>query len=249
MKKVTLLLIGGIGNRLFQLAYGLSVQELRFGIDIVELPVWVEKFSRIFGWSYHSQWLDIQELSGKFGFNKRRIKTSELLKSILIYLARQLGLNLNKFDEPPLKVRDKDFLVGYFQSSEHCSKRALDKICLSLVEQLQIKKSNNVSVHLRGGDFRTLDRVGAKIMSEKIKGYSNLNIVTDDVVYAKTLLKNFSDWKIYHSRSALNDFKFLASSAVIFPSNSTFAYWASRIVQMNGGKVITFMPSELWKIH
>ena len=65
-----ILLMGGVGNRLFQISYGLSASQQK-SIVLITLPRYIEEFASLFGWAYHQEWINIKDLCLKLNLNNR----------------------------------------------------------------------------------------------------------------------------------------------------------------------------------
>ena len=99
---------------------------------------------------------------------------------------------------------------------------------------LNIKKKNSeeLTLHIRGGDFDRKNRLQKNQMKAIIllckSLMLNLIVVTNDKVFSKKLLGE-TLYKFYTGKSAYDDFIKLASSSNLYLSNSTFAFWAAMI--------------------
>ncbi len=243
-----MLLMGGVGNRLFQLAHAKSLIDIGYEVDVFEFPVFIEIYAKKIGWSYHDQWIDFNLFSKKLKITKRSITYIELMILILTFASRKLGFNFFKFDQPLHALSKNRIKCGYFQSNLHISQKSLEELTVALASYLNISGGGDPSVYLRGGDFNSAERFKFDKFLDEIRSHQKINIVTNDISFADKMNKYCSNSSIVNSQSALQDFIVLASSKVMYCSKSTYGFWAARVVSFNGGHVYTLMADDLWEL-
>jgi len=248
-KKV--LLMGGIGNKLFQLARAVELQEKNIIVELVYIDPKMTKFYKLSGHTIHPEWIDIPFLSGIFNIHIRPITFIEFIQLVIKFFTKKVGLsddfNINLYDV--LEKRGEiSWDVGYFQSKNHLSLSTLNKVADELIKILNIKKKNSkeLTLHIRGGDFDTKNRIQKKQMEAIIllcqSLMLNLIVVTNDNVFSKKLLGE-TLYKFYKGKSAYDDFIKLASSSNLYLSNSTFAFWAAMIaIRSHSAKI--YLPNN-----
>tara|TARA_B110000211_G_scaffold234668_1_gene305475 strand:- start:620 stop:1432 length:813 start_codon:yes stop_codon:yes gene_type:complete len=145
---------------------------------------------------------------------------------------------------------------GYFQNLSQKNFNDIYTLLKSLLldkfKKLDTVDSRTCVIHIRGGDFIDLGWnkftskeyyvLSMKVMTDKYD-VSNFRVVTDDILYARSILplKEF-DIKIA-SCDIVNDFQTIAAHSKRILSASTFALWASALgVNDDGGVVIA--PNE-----
>ena len=138
-------------------------------------------------------------------------------------------------------------------NKRHIFRLRLGKVAKSLETQLEQENliSPDIAAHVRGGDYLNLPNIYAKISSqyykrakEYIKGKDNkladnLTVCTNDLDYARTVLKRVTPYTFIQS-SAHEEFNTMIRSKNIICTNSTFSICASKISMLLGYcKVIT----------
>jgi len=127
-KIITVKLMGGLGNQMFQYAFGFALAK-RNKIDVV---LDIGFFKRTGDWTARSYELE------QFNISKNKICN----KSSLIHRAlRKICQNRNYFE-------------GYFQSEKYfadCKKEIREEF--QFKERLQIQGGNSVALHIRRGDY------------------------------------------------------------------------------------------------
>ena len=253
-KKV--LLMGGMGNKFFQISRALEFKRNNLTVEIVFIDHSIQRLYKLSGHTIHSDWLDIVVLARNLGLDARPINFIEFISLGLRFICRKLGLP-TRFDEKieDVLILDSNFIkskwdIGYFQSRHHVSKRSLDKVADGLLSLLDIQKTNISDVmtcHIRGGDFASNMRLSNNEIqalvnfckSESLK----LVVVTNDKIFCRVLFEDQS-YDLAYGKSALDDFAILASSRNLYLSNSTFAFWAA-LIAIRSHNTMTYVP-ENW---
>lgn len=237
------LLMGGIGNQLFQVARAVSLKSKKKNVVLIKL-VFLKKFIyKLIGHPYQKQWIDIDMLSKNLGINVMPISFFLFLKIFLLFILKKI--NLDFFFDAPLynRIGSNIFIdIGYFQDTNHLDENAINTISDALYKLLSIEISyiqkNEISFHIRGGDFLHNDPkiIKKRPNLEKIKNIINdyrnnnfiIKIITDDNYIVK-MLKNEYQELIFFNDSPLLDFKELINSNQLYASQSTFCFWAYAI--------------------
>lgn len=224
------LLMGGIGNRLFQLARAVDLQISGRNPFLVECESVVglsALTTRLLGWTTHPMWLDLKYIAAQLGIAFRPPSVTE---QALLYaeLARVRALRQPQRLNLPLSEDCRLAQIGYFQGASNMSRAALHLVVTQLDKVLAAGDGGPEQVlHIRGGDFAETDRVRAEdVMSFLQQSSGEAVCVTNDPGYVQT---RYPDLPIYQSRSALEDFTAIARARRIFPSNSTFCFWACAV--------------------
>ena len=159
-----------------------------------------------------------------------------------------LGINDRNFCSKNSRflIKNIAFLDGYF--NQNWTFDSLKDAFQSLpLRQVKLNKediqtcSNDVVIHIRGGDFLKIAHLNicqVKYYIDAInyaigKGYKSFKVISEDQKYATKVIKEiksyFIDLKIsmIYSNSIKNDFNMIRSSELAILSNSTFSWWAS----------------------
>ncbi len=233
-----ILLMGGVGNRLFQISYGLSASQQK-SIVLITLPRYIEGFASLFGWSYHQEWINIKNLCLKLNLNNRTANLAEIFIVFAMFFLRKISSKFSKeIDIESLRTERYlfDFAIGYFQEPHYHKKEELKIIIRELSKIYSNDQSKYSCIHIRGGDLAIDDRLKDDFI-KNIDYKNDLKIVTNDVIYAKNLFRDI-DAKIFSNKNPADDFKVICNSKLLYISNSTYSFWASCIVFHNGGRVI-----------
>jgi hypothetical protein len=161
--------LGGLGNKLFQIARAHDLTENGFDVEVICLEGKLLSLYKLTGHMVHGDWLDISTLLRHLGLGSRRVKASEFFVLAMIFLFRKLGGNtgfnqyLSDFIKGQSIFRFSNLDVGYFQSSKHVTPEAIQLITENLINSLlrNDKASGRLAVHLRGGDFKSSTRLQA----------------------------------------------------------------------------------------
>lgn len=233
------LMMGGVGNRLFQLARAIDLRyadrkpvlvevEAVFGLEVLT--------RRFMGWSIHPIWLDLRSLASSLDVAYRRPTSREQL-TLLAELARIRGLKQPQRLNLPMSADTRTAQIGYFQGEECVSRQAICEIARHLDAQLARPAFAPRSViHIRGGDFAMHDRIDAESIENFLLDSDRRAVcVTNDPTFVGS---RFPDLVIHPSKSALEDFTLLARARHVMPSNSTFCFWACAVAVILGGATL-----------
>lgn len=217
---VIIRVIGGLGNQFFQYAYALKIKEL--GYDVKLDLKYLKKSGGVVFLKY-------------FQSSIREEKNQVILS---IYRALSFFFN-NKF-----------YLKGYWQNSKYFPNEDLLKEELSLKFKKsdyckkmisEIKQSNSVSLHIRRGDYLTIDN--KKIYYNLSNDYYNnaislimskvsspiFYIFSNDIEWAKNnfTLNNAIFIENNSENKDIEEFYLMSNCKFNIIANSTFSWWAA----------------------
>tara|TARA_A100001011_G_scaffold260941_1_gene269445 strand:+ start:1412 stop:2236 length:825 start_codon:yes stop_codon:yes gene_type:complete len=233
------LLMGGLGNQFFQIARAVELRDKSIGVEVIYIGTKLDWLYRLGGHTKHDNWLDVCVLVENLGLKYRRITLPELLLLGLKFLSRKLGI-VSLFDEE-LNVRlsqkyfkKSNWDVGYFQSSRHVSLGSINKVSFGLVKLMNINEAvaeARTAFHIRGGDFKSVDRVTTNdvriAIDEMACNLKKIFVVTNDVKFSSRIFESIDvDFEI-SKLSSKEDFIAIATSKNVFVSNSSFSFWAA----------------------
>lgn len=216
--KLKVYLIGGLGNNLFQVDYGLRQskgKEVVFLTNLIDNPI----YSRVFGWTYHTP--DIYNIN----LNKEiSLKKENFLRLIFdlffLFLARLFKKNIFGVSWNSTEISRSSF--GYFQDLEHHRHQRF-----SLGMQAQGKVYDTV-VHFRLGDSPTLNfDVNKQLNLLKELKLSDVKVVTNDIATTSALLQNYDFEFEILGGNVIEDLKILMLSKRLIAPQSTFSLVAA----------------------
>lgn len=227
--------MGGVGNRLFQLARAVDLR--RAG----RMPVLIEVqsvfglellTSRFMGWTVHPIWLDLVQLAADLGIEYRRPTVREQF-GLLVELVRIRGMSQPQRLNIPLDHDHRSAQIGYFQHPGCISTAALQELVTRLDLMLERPAAQpDCVIHIRGGDFALNDRIDPKTVADFVRHSGRPTVcVTNDPKFVRDV---YPDVTIHPSKSALEDFTTIARASEILPSNSTFCFWACAVATLVG---------------
>lgn len=267
-KTICVNLIGGLGNQLFGLMFGLSISDklgcnlllntslINLGINETrKLDIDKLKITNI-NYSFERNWLSIVP----------SILKSKIARKIVtkIILSLKKTTPESKLIESLKKNQDQEY-TGYFQdwiyadyiasmgyvSSVRLKDRSREK--LEIFHQAKIAQP--IMVHLRLGDYLKLPSVYSilsqeyylKALSVLAETNSEVWILTEDLLEAQKIYPELISHanKIISKNDLIEDheiFYLMCTSSKLIVSNSTFSLWAGWFALNKGAKVIT--PSE-----
>jgi hypothetical protein len=241
--------MGGIGNRLFQLAHAKSLQKYGEPVEVIEFPPLIEKIATIFKWSYHEIWLSTNTLASSLAIGYRKANLGEICRILLFYFLRKVFCFSLNFNQPLRDFKRKNRLrIGYFQSRSHLDGNAVQDVAFSVSQILGINMGDHKVIHIRGGDFNLQDRLSSEIFLRVLEQNPNIEVITNDQNYVRSICDGFVEPRFFSSGSAKTDFIRIASSKFVYPSDSTFGFWGAYIVKKNGGKIHLLTDNKLWDL-
>ena len=241
--KVFLVLRGGLGNQLHQIAASVSIAE-KHGATVVIFPHIVDTALDATRRGYFRDF----NLIGIFPSAPIREATS--IESLLIRTLLRIGFRrLKKFwivEENffSFKARNSMFIQGWFQSFRHLP---------SLVDfsafQLRGDLSNEtIAVHVRLTDFKNIDSDPLtrthyeKALGVIAKENTQTQAYSDDIEGAKKMLSGLGSFDYPENDGLMSPSELLrrlGSSKSLVCSRSSLCWWAANIVSTRGGLVIS----------
>lgn len=220
-------LMGGLGNQLFMVAAGLYfAQKTGRPLAILRIPHQENPHSSI-------NYLDT--------IFKQFPKITSIPESFCVRIREnQVEKSISDVDKTLCCI-----LNGYFQKTEYVT-----ETFVSMLHLPPANKVSSVSMHIRGGDYKTvpLHKVDLFAYRRKALLYTDtekeLTIFTDDVEYAKDILQmmNIKDYVFSTSTNEVDDLVHLAATSdVLIGCNSTFSWWACYLSNKN---TLKFLPKK-----
>ncbi|WP_113637112.1 alpha-1,2-fucosyltransferase [Nubsella zeaxanthinifaciens] len=251
---------GGLGNQLFQLAAALTLNKSKktylYTGNLKKFAVPREFCLKPFIYSYHDE---IFIVDNKWYINK-----------YLLHVLAKINLFVKNDNNNPSRIL---ILDGYFQKKEFFSRQVCEKLGRSMVDYFSVEdvKSNflekvsfltttaeresgqiskdYVGMHIRGTDRK--DELNNKKFLESIENFVNkekkMVCFTDDVEYAKMMLKQFSLQVLFVNEFNLTDieeFYLISLFHEFFLGNSTFSICARKL---SVGSTINYVFTEQFK--
>jgi len=235
----TAYLMGGLGNQMFQIAHTYS-QGLRNKVEVKFKPSaytpmqanqptkYVNNiFSKI---NFENITENVKQISTGFGFQEVNPPINE---NIEFYGYYQSSKNFYGFGEE---------IKNIFSPSESFIKKIYEKYP-------QLSERNNVSLHLRRGDYLSISNVLPIIDTsyiekclQLIQNYDNLFIFSDDKVWVKDNL-NFKNSIFVEGLEDYEELWTIGLCSKNIMSNSTFSWWGSYLNKNENKEV--YVPS-IW---
>ena len=269
MKPIVILLRGGLGNQLFQLAAGIYVKDI-LGREV--------RFSDIY--------LRGSPLKYRFfGITPRRMMIGDLLlqnEYEEISIIKFVGLRLMRLMRKSFWTTEGDqtdtigllqragncsrVLDGYFQDmtlTMQAKEQILARFCMSTEFRNVVpgKPRNVIAVHVRFGDY--ISNQSAKQMHgfTELSYFQNgisfletgakdvkIEIYSDDIFRARTFFGEFPmetqlRLEFQETKSEISDMARLSSAESLVICNSTFSWWAAWFASnLNNAKVVIPVP-------
>jgi len=244
MKTMQVLLMGGGGNQLFQLARAWSLKNQGINCCVLHFGKATSFAYKIAGLTLHRDWLDTAVLAKSMGISARTCNFMEALWISFGFLRRKYlrSSSENIFDLELTEVvtlyRDGKELpvdVGYFQSRRHLAPGAVEAVAAALIRHENIdinpQAEQELIVHLRGGDFESHERHGEraiKVINEIARTRSlRIKVITNDRDFFAKMHTSGLNGSLSSTTNARDDFCLLAGSKNLVLSNSTFSFWAA----------------------
>lgn len=148
------------------------------------------------------------------------------------WYVRGLWQNINYFHQY------RDELVKAFKLFKELSEE--DQVIMN-----ELNNGNVIAVHIRGGDFLNpkFNLCGRDYYTNALKQWEKntpLCIFTDDVQYAKDLMKGYDIFAVisHPKTDSITDMYMLSLCKNIVVSNSTFAFWGAYLNECKGKKIV-----------
>jgi len=267
-KIITVNIIGGLGNQMFQFAFGYAVSKESNS----KIKLEVSGFNSYNQRHYALDLFNVKEnseLKPKYDFliNKINSKHNSLLSKVSSKLLREL-LRFTKFyfqererfvfDQNVFNIKTNTFFYGYWQNEKYFKKYRKELLEIFKLKgihsqtkeyQQKIIKSESVSLHIRRGDYLnsihgTCDmKYYKQAVTEilKINKKANFFIFSDDISWVKNNL-DFIDHKtlvLLESDIPDHEEMYLMSQCKHnIIANSSFSWWGAWLNQNSDKKVI-----------
>ena len=256
---IKILIYGGLGNQLFQLAFGESLKITYNNVNIKYIDLTKYAYTKR---QWELDFLNIKPLS----ISKREIYTiffkrfiNSKFNSNFLYFGI-VNEKQHKYIQNCLK-KNRDFILdGYWQSEKYFYNNKFDiKTFLnSKNKNFSIKnrdsKNQKVAVHIRLGDYKnTLEGrknhlvcnfewyKNAIIYLKSVNKDLKFTVFSDDKELVKKEFRNFENLEINdsdYSNSAYKDLFEMTKYDHFIISNSSYSWWASYLGEKENSKII-----------
>ena len=273
MKKIIILLEGGLGNQMFQLAFGSIIAKKNNSILTIDRSNFVNNLNRK-DYSFRVFGLDVFKIK-YYNYNKKSPFNILFNKFCKNKTYTEPSFN---FDSEALKLRRPICIKGYFQSYKYFEgyedlvrnifKFPKDKIGKENNELLNdIKKSHSVSIHIRRGDYVNNNKTNKVHGTCSLEYYINaiknitdnnndrftLFFFSDDIDWVKEKFNNIDYNKTFVSNNTNDkswiDMFLMSSCNHNIIANSSFSFWGAWLNSNLNKKVIApkrwFLDVEL----
>jgi hypothetical protein len=258
------LLQGGLGNQLFQVAAGTFLKEnlgkqVKFDATLLtKVPKKIRLREIEIDWLIDDSELDRSSILTLGSLFLEKIPNNFVLKE----------KNLNDKVLERITTKSK-FINGYFQNHDYVD-RTWPKLGPKIIEKINQSsrstpfKNNYVAVHFRGGDYLSDEKTrhihgvtGFNYFTKGIKMLtSELNInkvvfVTDSPEFLRENLSEFRNLQttIASSDNIFEDLAVISNSSGVVMSNSSFSWWGAFIAnKISNAKIIAPTPWFTGKI-
>ncbi len=254
--RIYVILRGGLGNQLHQIAAGVKLAEARNSRIII--------FPHIVDTAINSDRRGLFRSVNIVGlFPNVKVQYTNKLENMLLRLANRNSFRMFKnfivSDENFHQQEKYRFLIlrGWFQSKDFLP----SLINFKEIIREQKEDLHELVIHVRLTDFLTIDSNplklayynGAVQTLGKEGVPSSITCFSDDLQGAQEFLPNNLKYDFPELDKTLNSYELLvelASSKVLISSKSSLCWWAALCVVSSGGKVISPLdcpfPSDQW---
>lgn len=250
MEKITIRLMGGLGNQLFQYAFGKQISK-KYSMELVlDTSSYLRKGSR----PYNLE---------SYAINDRVLSHCEALYYNSCYYADlKLGVSSRHiiheketFQYEDVSVGSNNYYVGFWQNEKYFENIRKDLLhaliwkgnCDDKAKQLleEIKCNDSVAVHIRRGDYLLKGYADIYVAQdilyyERARAYLNSNkndlkfyIFSDDIEWCK---QNFMWDNCYFvddsiTADSVTQFEIMRSCKHFIIANSTYSWWAAWLAE------------------
>ncbi|OYU15650.1 MAG: hypothetical protein CFE37_04830 [Alphaproteobacteria bacterium PA4] len=244
-------LIGGIGNRLFQIARAWDLKQAGHEpllVPIEALPEIDYLAARLLGWTRHDLWIDTARIAAALGLKFGRITPAGRLAVYAELVQSRLPGQGDRFNLP-LPDDRRRVQLGYFQRSGCITAESVAAVSRAAADLLPLSThpQRPAVIHVRGGDFALEDRLSAENVAafQQHAGEACIGI-TNDPAYVQ---RHFPTLRLAAATGPVDDFMTLCNAQLIMPSNSTFCFWGCAIaVQRQGASLWKLPPDPYWRL-
>ncbi len=255
MKNTMVTISCGMGNQLFQYAFGYAMSKRRESKLM---------FYRINGGDHRPYVLNLYGIVPDKEIIEGKITLYD--RVILKFYRRISEKSAFEYDESYYDLKNKNiFYNGYWQSFKY-----FEEYCNDIKEILVYQgekskkfkaymnnlKDNTISVHVRRGDYIN-DKDNLSIGMEYYKeAYNRISglvmdnaeylIFSDDKEYVKEALRFIKNARVVEGISDIEEFELMRACSHHIIANSTFSWWSAYLSQNKGGMI--FAPCVYnWK--
>jgi len=252
---IRLRLYGGLGNQIFQLGAALAVAEVAklnaIRIDLSSLA----SYSTNHG--YHlERILDLSMAKLEFSYGPSRILSWRLPRVLSFGFFSRFFLNDSNFSLESAENWNRNlFMDGYFQQSLSGGNfKEIRQIIRHLMRSEVISEIGRVdfdlAMHLRGGDFISLNRnpkLDQEFYTRALSLFEPIDrrkivVISDDPDYAYQQFPDLVRNAHMQCSDPVTDFITLAGSRNRILAPSTFSFWASALGKNDAGSQVVAWP-------
>lgn len=227
---------GGMGNQLFQFAFGKYLQKKGFNIEFSTSLLDVHN-SSLTPRSYELKSFNEAATSSKFD-----LAAAYIYRNILVRSKSLLVEEYPAQESENLITKKTKFLLGYFQSNRYADAIWNEEKSKfnALLERPRGLPASYIAVHLRFNDYKQKENL--KIFGEFSLNYlkeaitridaskqKTIVVVTDSILDATRVLNGESIGEfniVYRQTDTLQDFNILVHSDITIITNSSYSWWS-----------------------
>ena len=238
MPSAKIFLKGGVGNNLFQLAQGVWLSDMGYGVSYNFALTRRNPLTRLLGWSVHSDDMRSAAFAGE------SVEDALSPADLAFLLGEFVAIRLRRRAEPryALEGKRRDIrIASYTVTGEFMTERTIRRMRKIIRERLasvdcQADAAPRLSavVHYRAGDMPPHKRLRFGFYRRAIERIAPLH---DEIHWAtndeRGLMETLGDSAggvrhlVAPSASATQDFMLMMRAKTLVCSNSTFCYWAA----------------------
>lgn len=251
-KNVNVRMQGGLGNQIFQYAMGRSRCFITGENLVLDISGFENDHKRNFELNNYNI---IAQTNKDTGFENyyKLVQNMQKYAHLKLFFnkAMKIAIEKEEFGFEPYKTNR--YFWGYWQNDnyfknikEQLSKELvyngeLNEIQKALIEN--IKKQNSVAMHIRRGDYLSVENVdlfckvtktyylsALDYLKKELKDEINIYIFSDDIEWCKTEYRDLKDVQFIDntiSDNHLTDFEIMRNCRHFIIANSTFSWWAA----------------------
>ena len=232
--KTYVYLLGGLGNNLFQINYGLSLSDrnVLFVSNLIKSKFW----SWLFNWSHHED--SVLQITFLNEVNIQQISPVKVLFHLI-------GLKVSKFVGSPIlgvsweSIHGDRVNFGYFQNTPH------QEWIVKLRTSVSLENYEHV-LHMRLGDSPTLQvDVDAQIKLLRVLGLKMIYVVTNDCNSATSILNELDiDFELLRG-GVMDNLDALMRAKILIVPQSTFSLTA---VFLSNSLETLYVNDRFWSL-
>lgn len=226
--EVTVWLMGGLGNVLFQLFAAKVIQRNGSNVKICDSLLSKNLFTNFKSWTIHQKCYN--QLLSVETFNKNYVI------SILGYISKCTGYKVFGayfVKDDDLSAVESPNVFGYFQSKKIIEDN--NDLLISFLDEIRINVNDShtdVVFHYRYGDSDWARKYEQFYIHAKelVRSYSGkIKVITDSEDAAIRFFDDIHDLEIVSSSDVIKDFGLIASGKIIICAPSTYSWWAAHV--------------------